>query len=89
MLIYPAVSWIVGNLPASRANNFYSPGRDELTEVQRYMSTCQFHVNQAAGYSELSLTLKTFFLFSDLAGQIRNQTSLFNIREGSDKQPGN
>ena len=35
----PAVEWIAGKLPGSRANNIYSPGSDKLTEVQLYIST--------------------------------------------------
>ena len=41
-LFYPAVGWIVGNAPGSRANNIHPPGSDKLTEVQLYMSACQF-----------------------------------------------
>ena len=32
-LVHPAVGWIVGNSPGSRANNIYLPGSDKLSEV--------------------------------------------------------
>ena len=42
VLIYSAVGWIVCSSPGSRANNIYSSGSDNLTEVQLYMSaSCQ------------------------------------------------
>ena len=37
--VHPAVGWIVGNSPGSRANNIYSLGSGRLTDVQLYMST--------------------------------------------------
>ena len=62
---HPAMGWIVGNSPRSRANNIYSRSNDMLTG--------QLHVNQVAGLSEPSLTLKGLFLFSDLAVKTNRQ----------------
>ena len=46
------------NPSGSRVNNIYSPGSDKLTEVHLYMSTsCQLHVNQAAGEKDTLFTL--------------------------------
>ena len=40
--LHPVIGWIVANSPGSHANNIYSPGSDNLAEVQLYMSTsCQ------------------------------------------------
>ena len=54
-------------------------------------STCQRHVNQAAGQSDPSLTLKKPLLVFDLevkAAKSENEKRLFNVRKGSDQQPG-
>ena len=91
MLIYPAAG-IVGSSPGSRANNIYLPGRDKLTEVQWHLSTsCQPGSRLIPAFSNVE---KPFFYF--LIWQLKppNQNikkkkkKLFNIREGSDKQPG-
>ena len=64
MLIYPAVGWIVGNSPGSRANNYHSPGIDKLTEMQLYMSTsCQPSSLIIQAFSDVEKP----FSFSDLA----------------------
>ena len=54
----------MGNSPGSRANNIYSPGRDQLTEVQLYMSaSCQ----PGSRVIRACFDIEKSFPFSDLA----------------------
>ena len=59
-----AVGWIVGSSLGSISNYIYSPGCDNLTEVQLYMSTsCQPGSRVIRAFSDVEKP----FLFSDLA----------------------
>ena len=58
--VHPAVGWLVGDSPDSRANNIYSPGSDKVTEVQFYMSnSCQPGSRVIRAFSDALI----FFIF--------------------------
>ena len=68
-----------GQFTLSRANNIYSPGSDELTEMLLLMSTsCQ--ARQPG--NPILLYVEKPFLFSDLAASAaksENKKRLFNV----------
>ena len=77
----------MGNSPDRRANYMFLLGSDKLTELQLYMTvSCQPGSRVIRAFSGV----KKPFSFFDLAIKLPNQKMkiLFNVKEGSDKQPG-